>query len=86
MAAKKEKKGDPFPYVMVGACVVAVAWQFGHLWLGVALLLVPLAVALVPVLLIAVAVLVAAFCGVLYTVTLFFYQKVVRRGATYSHP
>ena len=84
------KKGEPFPYVMVGASVIAVAWQFGHLWWGIGLVagvvLLPLIPVLITAALMGAAILVGSFVGTMYTLTLFVYQKVVRRGATYSHP
>jgi len=88
--AAKEKKGEPFPFVIVGLSIVAIAWQFGHLWWGVAIVAAALALPVVPMLLgsalLGAAVLVGSFVGVLYTLTLFVYQKVVRRGAIHSHP
>lgn len=40
-----------FPYVMVGACVIAVFWGFGHLWVGVAVVLTPVLLFTLPALL-----------------------------------
>jgi hypothetical protein len=38
----------PFPWVMIGACVIAVAAVFGHPWWGVLLALIPVLFLLAP--------------------------------------
>lgn len=58
---------NPFPFVLIAACVVAVAWQAGHLWVGVAVVAAPFVLFVVPSL-IGVAVLTAfmALCTLAY--------------------
>lgn len=61
------EKGAPFPIVMIGACVVAVFWAFGHPWLGVLVVLVPVLLVTVPSLLGVVTIaLFMALCAVAY--------------------
>jgi hypothetical protein len=55
MAEAPKKYSEPFPWVMVVACIVAVFAVFGHLGLGVTLVvLVPIVILLFPVLIVAV--------------------------------